>query len=55
MQLQELRSERLRILHWLAANSGLGNNHTEWQSHCTRLDRIKAKLYQMTGHPPFRI
>ena len=55
MQLQELRSERLHILHWLAANSGLGNNHTEWQSHCHRLDRIKAKLYQMTGHPPFRI
>ena len=54
MQLQELRSERLRILHWLAANSGLGNNHTEWQSHCTRLDRIKDKLYQLTGHPPFR-
>jgi len=54
MQLQELRSERLRILHWLAHNSGLGNNHTEWQNHCTRLDRIKAKLYQMTGHPPFR-
>jgi len=54
MQLQELRSERLHILHWLAHNSGLGNNHTEWQNHCTRLDRIKDKLYQLTGHPPFR-
>jgi len=54
MQLQELRSERLHILHWLAHNSGLGNNHTEWQNHCTRLERTKAKLYQLTGHPPFR-
>ncbi len=54
MQLQELRSERLHILHWLAYNSGLGNNHTEWQNHCTRLERIKDKLYQLTGHPPFR-
>lgn len=54
MQVQELRSERLRILHWLAHNSGLGNNHTEWQNHCTRLERIKDKLYQLTGHPPFR-
>jgi hypothetical protein len=55
MQVQELRSERLRILHWLADNSGLGNNHTEWQSHCHRLDRIKAKLVQLTGHQPFGI
>jgi len=55
IQVQELRSERLRILHWLAANSGLGNNHTEWQSHCNRLDRIKAKLVEMTGHQPFGI
>ena len=55
IEVQELRSERLRILHWLAANSGLGNNHTEWQSHCHRLDRIKAKLVQLTGHQPFGI
>ena len=55
MQVQELRSERLHILHWLADNSGLGNNHTEWQSHCHRLDRIKAKLVELTGHQPFRI
>ena len=55
MKVQELRSERLRILHWLADNSGLGNNLTEWQSHCHRLDRIKAKLVELTGHQPFRI
>jgi len=55
IKVQELRSERLRILHWLAANSGLGNNHTEWQSHCNRLDRIKAKLVELTGHQPFGI
>jgi hypothetical protein len=55
IEVQELRSERLRILHWLAANSGLGNNHTEWQSHCHRLDRIKAKLYELTGHHAFMI
>jgi len=55
IQVQELRSERLRILYWLADNSGLGNNHTEWQSHCHRLDRIKAKLVQLTGHQPFGI
>ena len=55
IEVQELRSERLRILHWLAANSGLCNNHTEWQSHCHRLDRIKAKLVELTGHQPFGI
>jgi hypothetical protein len=55
IKVQELRSERLRILHWLAANSGLGNNHTEWQSNCHRLDRVKVKLVEMTGHQPFRI
>ena len=54
MQLQELRSERLRILHWLAGNNG-GGNTWEWAANVNRLDRIKAKLYQMTGHPPFRI
>jgi hypothetical protein len=53
MQLQELRSERLRILHWLADNKASGNTW-EWAAHVNRLDRIKAKLYQMTGHPPFR-
>jgi hypothetical protein len=55
IQVQQLRSERLRILHWLAANSGLTNNSTEWQSHCNRLDRIKAKLVELTGHQPFGI
>ncbi len=55
MQLQELRSERLRILQWLVAHSGLGKNHTDWQNHCTRLDRIKAKLYELTGHHAFMI
>jgi hypothetical protein len=55
IQVQQLRSERLRILHWLAANSGLTNNSTEWQSHCHRLDRIKAKLVELTGHQPFGI
>ena len=54
MQLQELRSERLRILHWLAGNNG-GGNTWEWAANVNRLDRIKAELYQMTGHPPFRI
>jgi hypothetical protein len=54
MQLQELRSERLRILHWLADNKASGNTW-EWAANVNRLDRIKAKLYQMTGHPPFRI
>jgi hypothetical protein len=53
MQLQALRSERLRILHWLADNNG-GGNTWEWAANVNRLDRIKAKLYQMTGHPPFR-
>jgi len=55
IQVQELRSERLRILHWLAANTALGNNHTEWQNHCNRLDRIKPKLVELTGHEPFGI
>jgi hypothetical protein len=55
MQVQTLRSERLRILHWMADHSGLNHSHTEWQSHCHRLDRIKAKLVELTGHQPFRI
>ena len=54
MQVQELRSERLRILHWLAANSG-GGNPWEWAANVNRLDRIKAKLVELTGHQPFRI
>jgi hypothetical protein len=53
MQLQELRSERLRILHWLAGNNG-GGNAWEWAANVNRLERIKDKLYQLTGHPPFR-
>lgn len=53
MQLQELRSERLRILHWLAGNNG-GGNAWEWAANVNRLDRIKDKLYQLTKHPPFR-
>lgn len=55
IQVQELRSERLRILYWLAENSGMSNSHTEWQNHCNRLDRIKEKLVELTGHQPFRI
>jgi len=55
MQVQELRSERLRILYWLADNSGIINNSTEWQNQCNRLDRIKAKLVELTGHQPFCI
>jgi hypothetical protein len=55
IQVQELRSERLRILQWLADNSGLTNNCTEWQNQCTRLDRIKEKLVELTGHQPFGI
>jgi hypothetical protein len=55
MQVQELRSERLRILHWLADNSGTSNNNTEWHYHCYCLDRVKAKLVQLTGHQPFNI
>ena len=54
MQVQELRSERLRILRWLAANSG-GGNPWEWAANVNRLDRIKAKLVELTGHQPFRI
>lgn len=53
MQLQELRSERLRILHWLAGNNG-GGNAWEWAANVNRLERIKDKLYQLTKHPPFR-
>ena len=53
MQLQELRSERLRILHWLAGNNG-GGNAWGWAANANRLERIKDKLYQLTGHPPFR-
>jgi hypothetical protein len=55
IQVQELRSERLRILHWLADNSGMSNNNTEWNYHCYCLDRIKAKLVELTGHQPFGI
>jgi len=55
IHVQELRSERLRILHWLADNGGLKKNSTEWQNHCNRLDRIKEKLVELTGHEPFGI
>jgi hypothetical protein len=55
MQVQELRSERLRILYWLAENSGMTNNSTEWQNQCNRLDCVKAKLLELTGHEPFGI
>jgi hypothetical protein len=55
IEVQELRSERLRILHWLAENSGMSNNNTEWQYHCYCLDRVKAKLVELTGHQPFNI
>ena len=55
IEVQELRSERLRILHWLADNGGLTKNSTEWQNHCNRLDRIKEKLVELTGHEPFGI
>lgn len=54
MQVQELRSERLRILHWLADNSG-GGNPWDWASNVNRLDRIKLKLVELTGHQPFGI
>jgi hypothetical protein len=55
IQVQELRSERLRILQWLADNSGMSNNNTEWNYHCYCLDRVKAKLVELTGHQPFGI
>jgi hypothetical protein len=55
IEVQELRSERLRILHWLADNRGLTKNFTQWQNHCNRLERIKAKLVELTGHQPFSI
>ena len=54
MKVQELRSERLRILHWLSANSG-GGNPWDWAANVNRLDRIKAKLVELTGHQPFGI
>ena len=54
MKVQQLRSERLQILHWLSANSG-GGNPWEWASNVNRLNRVKAKLVELTGHQPFRI
>ncbi len=54
MKVQQLRSERLQILHWLSANSG-GGNPWEWASNVNRLNRIKAKLVELTGHQPFGI
>ena len=55
MKVQELRSERLQILHWMVDNGGHGNNFTEWDKQCRRLDCIKAKLVELTGHQPFGI
>jgi hypothetical protein len=54
MKVQQLRSERLQILHWLSANNGCGNP-SEWASNVNRLNRIKAKLVELTGHQPFGI
>ncbi|MFZ9960291.1 MAG: hypothetical protein ACO3GP_07855 [Candidatus Limnocylindrus sp.] len=44
----------MQILHWLSANNGCGNP-SEWASNVNRLNRIKAKLVELTGHQPFRI
>ena len=54
MKVQELRSERLQILHWLARNSG-GGNQWQWSLNVNRLNSVKAKLVELTGYQPFRI
>jgi hypothetical protein len=38
----------------LADNKACGNTW-EWAANVNRLDRIKVKLVEMTGHQPFRI
>jgi hypothetical protein len=54
MKVQELRNERLEILHWLARNSG-GGNQWQWSLNVNRLNSVKAKLVELTGYQPFRI
>ena len=54
IKVQELRSERLRILHWLADNKACGNTW-QWAANVNRLDRIKVKLVELTGHQPLGI
>ena len=55
MQVQELRSERLHILHWLADNRGFGKNLSHWKTQSDRLERVKTKLVELTGHRGFTL
>jgi hypothetical protein len=55
MQVQELRSERLHILHWLADNRGAGKNFSHWKTQSDRLERVKTKLVELTGHRGFTL
>ena len=54
MQVQELRSERLRILHWFGAHMS-NDNQWQWKVQRDRLNLMKSKLYELTGHQAFML